>query len=201
MTPHVAGSVSVLREWQQHARCFTCGSDRASVAAVGGYAHGLNASASAYSVRAAFASSNTNYSDSEATNASALTVNKASTSVGSITASASTFGGTTDLSATVTPHVAGSVAFFVNGSSTPVPATYDSSTGVATVSGYAHGLNASASAYSVRAAFASSNTNYSDSEATNASALTVNRAASGLAFDLSTLPAKTFGDGDFGVAS
>ena len=27
------------------------------------------------------------------------------------------------------------------------------------------------------------------------------KAASGLAFDLSTLPAKTFGDGDFGVAS
>jgi Big-like domain-containing protein/carboxypeptidase family protein/Kelch motif protein len=109
----------------------------------------------------------------------AQTVNKASTSVTNVTASNSTFGGTTNLSATVSPSgVAGSVAFFVNGSATPIPATYDSSTGVATVSNYTHGLDASPPPYSVKAVFTSSNTNYDNSETTNATALTVDKASS-----------------------
>src|SRR5215208_3181172 len=102
------------------------------------------------------------------------------TTVSNITASASTFGGQTNLSATVSPLGApGSVAFYVNGSSTPAAGTvtYNSSTGVATLSNYAHGLNASTSPYSVKAVFTpTSGSNYSSSEATNASALTVNKA-------------------------
>jgi hypothetical protein len=102
------------------------------------------------------------------------------TSVGSITASTSTYGGKTDLSAKVAPAGApGSVAFFVNGSTTAAAGTvsYDSSTGVATLSNYEHKLNASTTAYSVRAVFTSSSSSYSNSEATNSSALTVNKKA------------------------
>jgi hypothetical protein len=101
------------------------------------------------------------------------------TSVSDIIASTSTFGGTTDLSAKVSPSGApGSVDFYVNGSSTPASGTvnYNSSTGVATLSNYSHGLNASNTAYSVKAVFTPSNSSYSSSEATNASALTVNKA-------------------------
>jgi hypothetical protein len=135
-------------------------------------------------VRAVFTSTDTNYDGSEATNASALLVNKAATSVGSVTASTSTFGGTTNLSATVAPAgVTGSVAFYINGSATAVPGTYVSATGVATVTGYTHGLNASATAYSVRAVFTSTNTNYDGSEATNASALLVNQASTTLLYN------------------
>ncbi len=102
------------------------------------------------------------------------------TSVGNITASASTYGGTTNLSATVSPSGApGSVAFYVNGSATPAAGTvtYSSSTGVATLSNYAHGLNASTTPYSVKAVFTSSSSSYSNSETTNNSALTVNKKA------------------------
>ncbi len=101
------------------------------------------------------------------------------TSVGSITASSSTYGGTTVLSAKVSPTGApGSVAFYVNGSSTAATGTvsYDSSTGVATLSNYSHGLNASTMAYSVKAVFTSSSASYSNSNETNSSALTVNKA-------------------------
>jgi hypothetical protein len=111
-----------------------------------------------------------------------LKVNSAvtATSVSDITASASTFGGTTNLSAKVSPAGApGSVEFFVNGSSTPAAGTvtYNQSTGVATLSNYAHGLAASNTAYSVKAVFTpTSGSNYSSSNATNASALTVNKA-------------------------
>ena len=99
------------------------------------------------------------------------------TSVSNITASTSTFGGTTDLSAKVSPSGApGSVEFFVNGSSAG-SGTYNQSTGVATLSNYTHGLPASATPYSVKAAFtAASGSGYSSSNATNASALTVNKA-------------------------
>jgi hypothetical protein len=100
------------------------------------------------------------------------------TSVGSISATTSTFGGTTNLSATVSPSGApGSVAFFVAGSTTAAAGTvtYNSSTGVATLSNYAHGLNASTTAYGVRAVFTSSSSSFSNSEATNSSALTVNK--------------------------
>src|SRR4029079_5138081 len=81
-------------------------------------------------------------------------------------------------SATVSPAGApGTVNFFVNGSATPIPATYVSGTGIAAVSGYLHGLGASVTAYSVRAAFTSANTaNFTSSEATNASALLVGKA-------------------------
>ena len=100
------------------------------------------------------------------------------TSVSDITASTSTYGGTTDLSAKVSPAgAAGSVAFYVNGSTTAAsgPVTYNSSTGVATLSNYAHGLPASTTAYSVKAEFTSSSANYTNSDATNGSALTVNK--------------------------
>jgi hypothetical protein len=102
-----------------------------------------------------------------------------STSVSDITASTSTYGGTTNLSAKVSPSGApGSVAFYVNNSSTPASGTvtYNSSTGVATLSNYAHGLNASNTAYSVKAVFTSSSANYTDSNATNVSALTITKA-------------------------
>ena len=149
------------------------------IATVSNHAHGLNASATPYSVRAAFTSSNTNYDNSEATNATALAVNKASTTVTNVTASPSTFGGTTNLAAKVNPTgVGGSVAFYINGSLTAIPAVYDSSTGNATVSNYTHGLDASLTAYSVRAVFTSSDANYDGSEATNATALNVDKAAS-----------------------
>jgi hypothetical protein len=108
-----------------------------------------------------------------------LVVNSAvtATSVSDITASASTFGGTTNLSAKVSPAGApGSVEFFVNGSSAGA-ANYNSSTGVATLSNYAHGLAASNTPYSVKAVFTpTSGSNFSSSNATNASALTVNKA-------------------------
>jgi hypothetical protein len=95
------------------------------------------------------------------------------TTVGSITATNSTFGGTTDLSATVSPAGApGTVDFYVDGSATAIPAAYNPGTGVATVTGYTHGLNAGT--YSVKAAFTSDNTaNYTDSDATSATALVV----------------------------
>ena len=96
----------------------------------------------------------------------------------SITATTSTYGGTTDLSATVAPSGApGSVEFYVNGSSTAASGTvnYNQTTGVATLSNYAHGLNASNTAYSVKAVFTSSSANYTNSDATNTSALTVNK--------------------------
>jgi trimeric autotransporter adhesin len=97
------------------------------------------------------------------------------TSVSDITATTSTYGGTTDLSAKVSPSGApGSVDFVVNGGS-PVAANYDSSTGVATLSNYAHGLDASTTAYSVKADFTSTSANYNNSDATNATALTVNK--------------------------
>ncbi|PYR36150.1 MAG: hypothetical protein DMF90_11105, partial [Acidobacteria bacterium] len=118
----------------------------------------------------------TNACGSATSNAATLTVNKADTSVGSITASTSTYGGTTNLSATVTPAVAGSVAFLVNNGSTPVAASYNAATGAATASGVAHGLAASATPYSVQAVFTSSDANYNGSQATNATALTVNKA-------------------------
>ncbi|MBI3806293.1 MAG: LEPR-XLL domain-containing protein, partial [Nitrospirae bacterium] len=105
-----------------------------------------------------------------------VNITAASTSVGSVTASTSTFGGTTNLSATVAPAgVTGSVNFYINGSATAVAGTYNSGTGVATVTGYTHGLNASGTAYSVKAVFTSSNTNYNGSETTSA-ALVVNKA-------------------------
>src|SRR5215216_1742067 len=91
----------------------------------------------------------------KASYASAVTT----TSVGSIAAAASTFGGTTNLSATVSPAGApGSVAFFLAGSATAAAGSvsYNASTGLATLSSFAHGLNASATAYSVRAVFTSS---------------------------------------------
>ncbi|HVM30989.1 MAG TPA: MBG domain-containing protein, partial [Candidatus Limnocylindrales bacterium] len=121
-----------------------------------------------------FAGSGTNDYTANYVQAPAVTA----TSVGSITASTSTFGGTTNLSATVSPaNVPGTVAFFVAGSTTAAAGTvsYDSSTGVATLSNYSHGLNFSTTAYSVRAVFTSSSSNYSNSEATNTSALTVNK--------------------------
>ena len=96
----------------------------------------------------------------------------------SITATTLTYGGTTDLSATVAPSGApGSVEFYVNGSSTAASGTvnYNQTTGVATLSNYAHGLNASNTAYSVKAVFTSSSANYTNSDATNTSALTVNK--------------------------
>jgi hypothetical protein len=111
-----------------------------------------------------------------------LVVNSAvtTTTVSNITATDSTFGGTTDLSAKVSPAGApGSVEFFVNGSSTPAAGTvnYNQSTGVATLSNYSHGLAASNTAYSVKAVFTpTSGSNYSGSDATNTSALTVNKA-------------------------
>jgi hypothetical protein len=135
-----------------------------------------------------------------ATSSSSLTlvVNPVTaTSVSNIYASASTFGGTTDLSAKVSPSGApGSVDFFVNGSSAGA-ADYDSSTGVATLSNYSHGLNASATPYSVKAVFTPSSSSYLGSEATNASALTVNKANQTITF--AALGNKTFGDADFQV--
>ena len=88
------------------------------------------------------------------------------TSVSNITASTSTFGGTTNLSAKVSPSGApGSVAFFVDGSSTAATGTvnYDSTTGVATLSNYSHGLAASATPYSVKAVFTPSGSGFSSS--------------------------------------
>ena len=110
-----------------------------------------------------------------------VTVNSAvtATSVSNITASSSSFGGTTDLSAKVSPAGApGSVDFFVNGSSTAASGTvtYNSTTGVASLSNYSHGLAASATPYSVKAVFTPSGSSYSSSNATNASALTVGKA-------------------------
>ncbi|HVM12118.1 MAG TPA: PxKF domain-containing protein [Actinomycetota bacterium] len=123
------------------------------------------------------------------------------TSVGSITASASVFGGTTNLSATVSPaNSPGSVSFFVNGSSTPAAGTvsYAQSTGIATLSGLNHGLNASSTAYSVRAVFTSSNTGtHTSSEGTNASALTVSKANQTLSFTAGTVPASALFGGTF----
>src|SRR5439155_1401699 len=119
-----------------------------------------------------------NFADSDGILAGGQTVNKASTSVTNVTASTSTFGGTSNLSATVSPTgVSGSVNFYVNGSSTPIAAVYDSTTGAASVSNYTHGLNANATPYSVRAVFTSGDTNYNGSEATNASGLTVAKAS------------------------
>lgn len=81
----------------------------------------------------------------------------------------STFGGTTNLSATVSPNgVPGSVTFFVDGSATPIPATYNAANGLATVLNYFHGLNASPIAYVVRAVFAATPANFADSETTAA---------------------------------
>lgn len=112
-----------------------------------------------------------------------LTVNwtvvncQVSTSVGSITASNSTYGGTTDLAAMVSPTgAAGSVNFYLNGSSMAVAATYDPATGRATVNNHVHGLNASATAYSVKAVFTSANAGFGSSENINGSALTVGKA-------------------------
>jgi hypothetical protein len=117
------------------------------------------------------------------------------TSVSDITASASTFGGTTNLSAKVSPlNAPGSVEFFVNGSSTAATGTvnYNQSTGVATLSNYSHGLNASATPYSVKAVFTPSNSSYSSSNATNTTALTVGKANQTITFAQPTTP-QTFG--------
>ena len=128
-----------------------------------------------------------------------IDVSVSPTTVGSVAASASTFGGTTDLSAVVSPAVAGSVTFFVGGSVTPISASYNASTGVATASGITHGLNASASAYSVQAVFASADGAYEGSQATNAAALQVDQASQTLSFDLGGVTAK-YGDAPFTVA-
>ncbi len=129
-----------------------------------------------------------------------LPVDVVSTAVGNITASSSTYGGMTDLSAAVSPAVAGSVAFFLDGGATPIAASYDAATGVASVSGYSHGLAASASAYVVRAAFTPADGNYQGSEATNAAALAVAQASQAIAFDLGGVTA-TYGDAPFTVAA
>ena len=112
-----------------------------------------------------------------------VTAAATTTTVGSITATASTFGGTTNLSATVSPSNApGSVAFFVNGSLSPIASTYVQATGVATVTGYTHGLGAGT--YSVKAAFTATNpANYTNSNATNATALVVGQASSTVTID------------------
>ena len=136
------------------------------------------------------------------TMSNAVTVQAAtqSTTVGSITASNSIFAGNTDLSATVSPSgVAGSVAFFVNGSLTAIPATYNSTTGIATVSNYVHGLNVSVTAYSVRAVFTSANSGFTGSQATNNTALTVNKADQTITFG--PLGNKTYGDAAFTVSA
>jgi hypothetical protein len=120
------------------------------------------------------------------------------TSVSDITASTSTFGGTTNLSAKVSPSGApGSVAFFVNGSSTAASGTvnYDSSTGVATLSNYSHGLNANATPYSVKAVFTPSGSSFSGSDANNASALTVNKAPGSVS--INNIPANAVFGGSF----
>ena len=122
------------------------------------------------------------------------------TLVASVTASPSTFGGTTDLSATVTPAVPGSVTFFVGGSVTPVSASYDAATGVATAGGITHGLGASGSAYGVRAVFAPADDAYAGSEATNADALAVGQASQVISFDLASVTA-TYGDAAFPLAA
>jgi hypothetical protein len=109
-------------------------------ATVTGHTHGLDARATGYSVRAVFTPTSSNYTGDDETNSTALIVDPIPTSVTNVAATNSIYGGTTNLSADVTPAgVAGSVAFFVNGSSTPVAATYNSATGKATVTGYPHG--------------------------------------------------------------
>ncbi|HEY0733399.1 MAG TPA: PxKF domain-containing protein [Herpetosiphonaceae bacterium] len=116
------------------------------------------------------------------TRSTTLTVNwnvvncQVSTSFSSVTASNSTYGGTTDLLAMVSPTgAAGSVNFYINGSSTAVAATYDPTTGRATVNNHVHGLNASATAYSVKAVF-TAGPGFGDSEALSSSGLTVGKA-------------------------
>lgn len=104
-----------------------------------------------------------------------------------VSATASTYGGTTDLSALVSPAGAsGSVTFYVNGSTTPVAAGYVPTTGVATASGHPHGLPASATAYPVRVVFESAATNYAGVEKTD-SVLSVTKAAATVSFVTSTL--------------
>ncbi len=104
------------------------------------------------------------------------------TTVSDVAATASVYGGTTGLSAKVAPvGVAGSVSFYLNGSTTAVASTYDATTGTATVANHAHGLAASSTAYSLKAVFAPTNTTtHSGSDATTASALTVNKATATL---------------------
>jgi hypothetical protein len=117
------------------------------------------------------------------------------TSVGGVSATGSTYGGTTNLSATVSPaNAPGSVAFYVNGSTTAASGTvnYTQSTGVATLSNYAHGLDASPTAYSVRAVFTSTSGSFSNSEATNSAALTVGKA------DQAALSVTSPDDGTYG---
>ena len=78
-----------------------------------------------------------------------------------LSATASAFGGSTTLSASVSPAgVAGSVVFSVNGSTTAVPAVYNQATGVATAANYLHGLAARATAYVVKAVFTATPTNF-----------------------------------------
>lgn len=129
-----------------------------------------------------YTATGTGSDDKTLTRSDTLTVNwtvvncQVSTSVGSITASNSTYGGTTDLSATVSPAgAAGSVSFYINGSSTAVAASYDKTTGKATANNHVHGLNASATAYSVKAVF-TAGPGFGDSQNTNSSALTVGKA-------------------------
>jgi hypothetical protein len=134
----------------------------------------------ARSISATYAGDSTHAGSASSAFGLTIGASTVATSVGSITASASTFGGTTNLSATVSPAGApGSLNLFVNGSSTPIAATYTAGTGAATVTNYSHGLNASGTAYSVRAVFTSANTAaFTSSEATNPSALTIGQAGS-----------------------
>jgi hypothetical protein len=91
--------------------------------------------------------------------------------------------------------VTGSVAFYVAGSSTALAASYNSSTGVATLNNYTHGLNANTSGYSVRAVFVSSNSGHNGSEGTNPNALVVNKVSTTVS--INNLPTNAQTGGSF----
>jgi uncharacterized repeat protein (TIGR03803 family) len=114
-----------------------------------------------------------------------------------VTTTPSQVGGATTLTALVSPAgVPGTVVFTVNGGP-ELPAAYDPLTGTATLASYTHGLNASPTAYEVRARFQSGLTTFASSS--GAATLSVSRLTATIAFG--TIPTPTYLTGDFVVTA
>ena len=123
-----------------------------------------------------------------------------STAMSSVSGSG-TYGGTATLTATLTssgtPVSGVSVAFKLNGSS--VGSSNTNGSGVATLSNVSlSGISGGSHSNYVAASFAG-NSSYSSSNASGT--LSVAQASQTISFDLSTLPAKAFGDSPFDISS
>ena len=143
--------------------------------------------------------------DSRSAEASAsitVTVNKLviETAITNITATPSMYGGTTTLSATVSPAAPGAVTFIVGAINNSIVSSYDAATGVATVSNHLHGLDADPNGYAVSAVFTPATGDYALSSNRVVGALQVAQAPQTITFDLAGVTAK-YGDAPFAIAT